>query len=141
MGILYLLISVLAFTILGVSYKLSDRLKCDDHQVNLWMFLTAGALLLVWAWKTGGLVLHTPAIFTGTVMGVTILAAVWAFRKAVGKGSLSTSWTILQLSLVIPVSASILYWQETPSLRVCLGLALVAVAVVLLGVDLGRRTE
>jgi drug/metabolite transporter (DMT)-like permease len=48
---------------------------------------------------------------------------------------------MLQLSLVIPVSASILFWRETPSPRVCAGLALVVVAIVLLGIDIGRRAK
>ncbi|MDO8587603.1 MAG: hypothetical protein Q7T82_11245 [Armatimonadota bacterium] len=141
MAIFYLLISALAFTVLGVSYKLSDRLKCDDRQVNLCMFITGAIIILVWAWRTGCLVPHKPAMAAGTAMGAMILAAVWAFRKAVAKGGIAASWTILQLSMIVPVSASILFWHETLSPRVGLGLALVAAAIVLLGIDLGRRTE
>jgi drug/metabolite transporter (DMT)-like permease len=141
MGFIYLFIAMLSFTVLGVSYKLSDRLKCNNRQVNLSLFGFSVISILIWGGSTGNLAPHKPAILLGLVMGVTLLIAVAGVRGAVAKGKISTSWTIMQLSLVIPVLASITYWHEVPSSRRCLGLVLVIVAIVLMGIDMGRRTE
>jgi uncharacterized membrane protein len=141
MGVIYLVISILAFGVLGVSYKLSGRLKCNSRQVNLSFFLISLVVMLVWVCASRNLVLVKPAIVLGSAMGLAAVIAVAVFREACAKGKLSTSWTILQLSLVVPALASVLYWHEMPSLRRWMGLGLVLVAIVLLGVDMGRKEE
>jgi uncharacterized membrane protein len=141
MGVIYLVCSILAFGVLGVSYKLSGRLKCNSRQVNLSFFAVSVVAMLLYVVASGNLVLLKPAILWGSAMGLAAIVAVAAFREACAKGKLSTSWTILQLSLGIPAMASILYWHEIPSLRRCIGLALVLLAIVLFGLDMGRKRE
>lgn len=82
-----------------------------------------------------------PAIACGAGMGLAAVVAVVIFREACAKGKLSTSWTILQLSLVIPALASVIFWHEMPTPRRWAGLGLVLVAIVLLGVDMGRKEQ
>ena len=141
MGYTYLAISVLCMTILGVSYKLSDRANCCQPHVNFFMFFFAAVGMLAWGWTAHRFVSTPTAVALGVMLGLNLFVSVRAFREAVAKGRLSTSWTILQLSMVFPVLASVLIWGEHPDLKRCLGLALTAVAIVLLGVDMARSQE
>ena len=140
MGYLYAVLALFAFAVLGVSYKLSDILKCDKAQANLFMFLFGGAFMLAWV------VISRPALSWhagafGLVLGITIFLAVVLFRRATALGRISVSWTIINLGLIAPVAASITVWHETPSLKHYLGFALTLAAIILLGIDMRRAGE
>ena len=141
LGYLYLLTSVLAFSALGVSYKLGDRLNCSKRQVNLFLCLTGGLTILAWGWRTGNLAVVPPAMTIGAAAGVVSFFSVVAFRQAVARGRISTSWAALALSLAIPVVASIVFWRERPEPRHCLGLLLTVAAIALIGIDMGRTRQ
>ena len=141
MGYVYLVIAIISLTVLGVSYKLSDRLNCSNPQVNFFMLLSACAGVFVWAWVSGNLTFARTPMLIGAAIGVMIFISVNAFREATARGKLSTSWTVLQLSMVIPVLASMLFWRETPHLRHYAGFALTIAAVALLGVDMARARK
>ena len=141
MGYIYLAVAIAALTVLGVTYKLSDTLRCNRLQVNLLLFAFGAIALLIWAWQSHGLVFSTKAALIGAGVGIVSYYSVKLFREAVAIGRISTSWTILQLSVVIPVIASILIWREPPSLRHWAGLLATAAAIVLLGIDMGRTRE
>jgi len=141
MGYLYAIIAIIGFTVLGVTYKLSDRLDCDKRQVNLFLFATAAVAVLIWRHGTD---FHTHSLLAfvfGITFGTSAFVNITIFRKAVAKGRISTSWTIINLTLIVPVLISALIWREFPAPRHYLGLALTVVAIVLLGIDVGRAKE
>lgn len=141
LGYIYSIVAAVAFAMLGITYKLSDRLKCDQAQANFFLFTSAAVIVLVWGLLSGIRQLPPEAILLGIVDGVFLWAAVVVFRKAATLGRISTSWTIINLALVMPVLASIVFWHETPSSRHYAGFALTLLAVVLLGIDAGRAGE
>jgi len=141
MPYLCMILAVIAFAVLGVTYKLSDRLACHKQQVNFFMFLTASVAVLAWGVLTRQLLLSERAVILGLVMGLICCGSVVAFRHAAALGRISTSWTVINLALVLPVLASILVWGEMPSPKHCVGLALTLAAIVLLGIDIGRAQE
>lgn len=134
-------VAIVSFGALGLTYKLSDRLGCDKAQVNLALFLSAGAAALIWAAATGGLAALGRAAALGVAMGSISFCNITAFRQAAAKGRISTSWTVINLSLVIPVAASVFIWSEVPAPRHYLGFALILAAIALLGMDLERARE
>lgn len=141
MGYFYSVVAVIAFTILGISYKLTDRLGCDRQQVNFFLFLFALIIVFVWALALGKLLPVGPAIGLGSAMGVLTLVGVTMFRLAVARGRISTSWTVINLALVIPVFASIYLWREIPEPRHWVGVGLTVLAIALIGVDISRAGE
>ena len=141
MPVFYAILAVAAFAVLGVTYKLSDRLACHKQQVNFFMFLAASLAMLVWGVLTRQLQLSARAVLLGLVMGLICYGTVVAFRHAAALGRISTSWTIINLALVLPVLASVLVWGELPSAKHCVGLVLTLCAIVLLGIDIGRAQE
>jgi uncharacterized membrane protein len=138
MGYMYLAAAMISLTVLGVSYKLSDLLGCDKRQANLFFFLSGAVVAAVWAVASRSLVPIGAAIGIGVVFGIMTFFNILAFRVATTKGKISTSWTIVQLALVIPVFASIFIWHETPTMRHYLGFTLTFVAIILLGMDMGK---
>ncbi len=141
MGYVYCIIAVTAYAVLGLSYKISDVKKCDQSQVNFFLFLFAGVIVLIWGLAKGITSAPGAAIILGVVDGAIVFVSVLVFRRAAALGRISTSWTILNLSLVIPVIASVALWREIPSARHYAGFALTLIAIILLGIDAGRSGE
>lgn len=71
----------------------------------------------------------------GVYTGLGTYIAIMAFFYHIRNANLSVSWTVIGLSLAIPVIVSIMLWHEHPTLKQWLGLALIPVAFVLLGVN------
>jgi len=140
-GYIYSIVAMTAYAVLGLSYKVSDRMKCDQSQVNFFLFLFAAGIVLIWGLVRGVTAAPGAAVILGLVDGVIVFASVLVFRRAAALGRISTSWTILNLSLVIPVIASVTFWHEVPSPRHYAGFALTLVAVGFLGMDAGREGE
>jgi drug/metabolite transporter (DMT)-like permease len=138
MGYLFCGLALGAFSVLAVSYKLADRLKCDNHQVNFFLFSTAAVAML--AWFAVGPQRSAPpvALALGAGMAVAAVGGIMAFRLAVPLGPIATTWTLTSLSLVIPTAGSMLIWRELPSLTHCLGFLMIAVSIVLMGVDIRK---
>ena len=141
LGYIYCIVAVTAYAVLGLSYKISDHKKCDQSQVNFFLFLFAAIIVLIWGLARGVTIAPVTAVILGVADGVIVFASVLVFRRAAALGRISTSWTILNLSLVIPVIASVAFWHEIPSARHYAGFGLTLVAIVLLGIDAGRAGE
>lgn len=136
MGYLYLMLGVMFSSVLGITYKLSDRYGCEKPIVNYFLFLTAFVLALIRLLLDSNPASSTFIIGLGIALGLAGFVNVSVFRIAVTKGNISTSWTIANLSLVIPVMASVLFWHEKFTVKHFLGLVLVIVAILLIGKDL-----
>ena len=141
MAVLCIVLAVAAFAVLGITYKLSDRPDCHKPHVNLLLFASAGAAMLVWGLLSRQLIAPKPALMLGLCMGLVCYGSVVAFRHAASLGRISTSWTVINLGLILPVIASVFVWHEMPSLKHTIGLSLTLVAIVLIGVDIGRAGE
>ena len=140
MGYFCAILALVAFAILGISYKLSDVLDCDKSHANFFLFLFGGGFTLAWVFL-GHPTFSGNAVGFGVGLGVAIYLSVVLFRRAMALGRLSVSWTIINLALIAPVLASITVWHEIPGLRHYLGFALTLSAIILLGIDMGRAGE
>lgn len=141
MAVLCVVLAIASFAVLGITYKLSDRPDCHKPHVNLLMFASAGAAVLIWAILSRHPIAPTPALILGLCMGLVCYGSVVAFRHAASLGRISTSWTVINLALILPVIASVFVWHEMPSLKHTVGLGLTLVAIILIGVDIGRAGE
>lgn len=141
MGYTYTILALFAFSILGISYKLSHLYKCDSRQVDFFLFSSAALVLVMRVLIEGKH--HAPPLALGAALGMAVAAVItiWAFRQSVGKGRVSTTWTITSLSLVIPTAGSMLIFGEIPNLRHVLGFALIFISIILLGIDIRRSGE
>jgi drug/metabolite transporter (DMT)-like permease len=140
-GLVYAVFAAIAFAVLGISYKIADRWECNKPQVNFFFLAFAAMFVSIWALIAGKAAWRVEPLILGAVMGAITFSTVAVFREAVARGRISTSWTIINLGLVMPVLASILIWREIPSPRHYVGLLLTIGAIILLGLDVGRAGE
>ena len=75
------------------------------------------------------------SIGIGLLGGMCAFGATWGILNALRFGKVSTSWTILGLSLVIPTMASIIFWGERLTFTKGLGFVLVCISIILIGKD------
>jgi len=71
--------------------------------------------------------------------GTTIFISRVALLASLKYGKISSSWTAVSLSVVIPTMASAIFWKEIPSGKQITGLILVPVAIFLLQEEPGEK--
>jgi len=138
MAVVYLAVSIAFITCFALCYKFAARLGCELRAVNLWMNVSATAIMAAY-FASAGCRYHATAALLGIVAGVFTYISTIAFFYHMRGARLALSWTVIGMAVVFPVAASIVLWRENPSLKQWLGLCVLAVAFVLLGA--GRRAE
>jgi uncharacterized membrane protein len=136
MAILYLGISIIFITCFALCYKVAARCGCELRAVNLWLSVTATAILVA-SFAANGHRYNPTAATLGVIAGVFTYLSIIAFFYHMRTARLAISWTVIGMAVAFPVAASILIWHEHPSVRQWFGLALLPVAFVLLGA--GRK--
>ena len=114
------------------SYKLAVARRQDVDWVSLISF-AAGAALIVPLQATRLRELAGPALWLGLAYGLSGGSAQLFFFRALFHGEMSVSWTIVQLSTIIPVAASIVFWHEYPSPLQAVAIVGMVVAILLMG--------
>jgi len=136
---LYLTLSVIFFSIAALIYKQSNHLNCDRISIVVSERISAVILMSLYILHAGSF--HpTPSItlvaFAG---GTTIFISRVALLASLKYGKISSSWTAVSLSVVIPTMASAIFWKEMPSGKQIIGLILVPVAIFLLQEEPGEK--
>ena len=137
-GYLYLAIATVAFAVMGCTYKVADQHKCDRPQLNFFYFATSTALGAAWVASAVLPPFSARGGLLGLSYGLVLFLTILAFRETASRGPISISWTLLNLSLVVPVVAGIFIWGEYPSIRHYIGLTLTLAAIILIGYDIKR---
>jgi len=96
---------------------------------NLFLHIGATAIVLPFFLATGART-HPTALWLGVTCGVFMAVAVIAFFYHMKSALLAVSWTVIGLSIVIPVAVAIMIWGERPTTRQWVGLGLIPVAFV-----------
>ena len=104
--------------------------------VNYW---TAMLTALLAALLAGGLSFEWPASLLAVYQGVNYHFAYITLFALIAVGGLAVTFTILRISVVIPIIGSIIFWGESPDIVRVVGIVLTLAALPLLGVD-ARRT-
>jgi len=127
---LYLTGAIIFNAIFAQSYKFSTVRGYDVDWVCVLSFVSSALLLLSTRFSGHGTIAW-PAIALGTGFGLAGGLAQLTFFRALRYGALSVSWTIVALSVLVPVLASILFFGEHLALwqGVAIGSAVLAVAL------------
>jgi len=135
---IHLLGAITANAIFAQTYKFSVARGYDVDWVCMLSFVSSAMLVLVIPgggpvgsdWRVAAL---------GAAYGVAGWLAQLAFFRALRYGPLSVSYTIVALSVLVPILGSILLWNEHPTLGQSVALVGAVLAVVLMGdVELRR---
>ena len=114
---IYLLLAILCYVSTSVSQKAASLRGLDAVGVNLalrvsGMLLTLVLLAAGYDWAQP----HLPAAgLIGLAGGACAFVSGYAGLRALDFGSLNATWSLLRVSTVIPVLASVIIWGELRS--------------------------
>lgn len=137
LGYVCLALSTLIVTVWALCYKVAVRCKCELRAVNLWVYIGATAVMVVYFIATGHRY-STMAVLLGFATGISCYLATLTFFYHIRTGVLTVSWTVIGLAVGFPVVASILLWHEWPTPKQQIGLALIPVAFILCNPGRGK---
>lgn len=95
-------------------------------------------MLLLVFWGATGANYHPTAAIIAVLTGMAMCVASITFFYHMRTGVLAVSWTVIGLSIVFPVVASILLWHERPTPKQWVGLALIPIAFACFGGNGGK---
>jgi drug/metabolite transporter (DMT)-like permease len=136
-GLVYALLALVSYSVLGVLHKLADVKGTRPAAINVLLYLSSLVILLM-----AGLLIGNPAL-TGPVspkllalpFGVSSAVAILALQTALRFGNISTSWLAINLSSGLPTVASIVLYHEPINSRKSISLILITAAMILLWKD------
>ncbi len=137
-GVIFLCLALVSFAGMGVLHKIGDRFHCQPLVVAAITMTTGLVAALVSSLGSEG---ARDSSFPWTVFGLAVpfglfaAAAVWTFQAGVKHGPISTSWLLLNLSVAIPTSLSIVLYHEPVTTRKGVALGMIVVAIVLMWWD------
>jgi len=130
LGYLYLALSTIVVTGWALGYKIVVK-RCDEiRSVNLWVYIGATTVMLIY-FIASGHKYNSTAAWLGFATGFSTFVATITFFYHIRTGVLAVSWTVIGLAVVFPVAASIIFWHEQPSLKQWIGLCLIPIALIL----------
>jgi hypothetical protein len=135
-GLVYTLLGLLSYSMLGLFHKLADVKGCRPSAITVLLYFFSLIYLLIGSFGA----LSVPgapvtAKLLGVPFGMCSAIAILALQTALRFGNISTSWLAINLSAGVPAVASIVLYHEAISLRKTFALVLIAGAMVLLWRD------
>jgi len=128
----YLFLSATIFAIVALIYKYANQAGCDSISIIAAERISAVFFITLFMLFFDKFQPSTAVTFLGFAGGITIFISRLALLLSLKYGKISSSWTAVNLSVVIPTIASIFFWKEIPGIRQLIGLLLVPLAIYLL---------
>ena len=132
---MYALATIVCASLFAQFYKVAERRKCDVYAVNLGIYVGAIVPLVGFFWCTKPIHFEAPIVALGIFGGSAGFVAALLFFTATKVGKLAVGWVIINLSIIIPVIAAFIAWDEPVTIRKLAGLFCAGVAIILLGMD------
>lgn len=129
----FLVLSIAFNTLFAASYKIAVRKKCNLQVVNVWVYFGSLVTMVVYVLLKRDLPFNSQALLMGIWSGLLAYFATLSFFYHMTRGQLSASWTVISLSIAFPVLASIFAWNEHPTEKQLVGMALIVIALFLFG--------
>lgn len=131
---LYLILSIMFSSWWGFSYKIAFRKNCSVLGVITVAYGMAFILVLLWELVTLSFSFNLLSAIIGTIAGIGSFIATISYFAVIRSGArLGVTWTIMSLSMIVPISLSIFLWKEIPGLFQSLGLLSAITGIYLLG--------
>ena len=133
-GLLFALTSGLVGGFFAQSYKIRTNLKFHPVSVvvgfAIWHCLLSSLLTTILrAWHYS-----LPLFVCGITYGISFTMAIYLYMQVSEKVRLNISWTIIQMSVVLPFGLSILLFGERPNSISWMGIFLILVSICLFSV-------
>ncbi len=132
-GLLIALAAAVANGFLAVVYEIGGKKKYNVFEFVLYMQGIGFTFGLALSLKRG-LPLFNPAMISlGLITSVLYIVAVSSYLMATRERNIGASWTVLNLSLALPVAVSLIYFRDKLDLAKGLGFLGVVAAMTVIG--------
>lgn len=133
MAYLALFGSALAGALFGQTYKWKTQLRLSTDSVLTWFSLSSVVLLSLVVWVVGKADISREAIWMPFVHGVAMVTAMRSYYRVIERARLGISWTVIQLSVIVPFFVSVTVFGESLNPASITGLLLVLAAILAFG--------
>lgn len=113
-------------------YQASGR---DLFAVGAVNYIVAAIAAGIWVIYNGEFGISNSTWIIGTLCGIAYFISFFFITKAVKANGISITWSVVRLSVLIPVLFSILYWKEQPNIYQIGGIASVCISLPLLSIN------
>lgn len=138
-GLSWAVVSALCLGIGTFFYKVSGKHLTASNTTFFYYLFSLVLAFFVWMTTPDRGEIQRSALIWPAMMAVFLCASVWTFSSATRAVDMSVASTIRGLSFVPTVLLSIAVFNEKPSLKTFIAMALVVIAVLLLGWDASER--
>ena len=139
-GILLALLAATIYGFLGISFEIAAKRNYPVWDVILYKQLTGFVIGLVCA-TAMGLPLYQPRLIgLGLIGAVAYVVTLAAYLTASRERDIAANWTVVNLSVVVPIFISIFWFKDAFTIMKALGVAFTLASIVLIGGGGGRKT-
>jgi drug/metabolite transporter (DMT)-like permease len=126
-----LLLTILCSVVIALILKYSGTRKGNPVVLLCGNYFAATVIMLVLSLSENKLVYATETFFFGAALGLLFFLGFFAFAKAVSTAGASLSAVSSRLSVIVPISLSIIIFREIPSYFQLTGIILAFITILL----------
>ena len=139
-GILLALAAALVYGFLGVCYDIAAKRHYQIWDVILYMQFTGFMIGLAVAMFLGLPFYNLRLLSMGLVGAVTFVGGLACYLQASRQRDIAANWTIVNLSVVLPILVSVWWFKDAFSFAKGLGVAFTLASIVMIGGGFQRTT-
>jgi len=140
-GILLALGAAVVYGFLGVSYEFAAKQRYRIWHLGMIMEFTGLMIGLVVAAVTGLLRFDARLLELGALGGVSFVAGLSFYLTASRERDIAANWTIVNLSVVLPIIVSVIWFKDAFAASKGLGVAATLASIILIGGGFPKRGE
>lgn len=129
---IHLVLAVVAGVLAVIVYKEATRCSCRRLPLIAVERTVSVAVLCLYGLSGKGYEVSWGVVLLGLGAGVALFSARWLLLKALTFGKAGVSWTIVNLSVVLPVLFAMIVWKEEATVYQVIGLVLVPLGIILM---------
>lgn len=133
---LYLLLLIITFAAFNLSFRQAQRLGLNLHLTGVFLYLAGGLMFLV-LYRLAPAPLSQTVIVLALVAGVLFTGMYVLMIPTMSDRGVSLMTALQQLSVLVPMAASLVIYHEHPSTIAAVGAGLCLVAMPFLALDRG----
>ncbi|MBD3170839.1 hypothetical protein GF326_00045 [Candidatus Bathyarchaeota archaeon] len=138
---IYILTSILSITLLSLTMR-----KATLNTDSLWgviqaNYITAATIMTIFTLKTPNANIAPFTIILGAITGLSYTAGMYLNLTLMGKKGAAITSSMIQLAVIIPITASIFIYNETITRNQFLGITLAVISLPLLAAKPMKKLE
>lgn len=132
-GILLSLLAALVYGFLGISFEVAGKRRYNVWDVILWK-QAAGFLIGMGVWAFGAVPFYSPYLVgLGLIGAFSYIAGLAAYLVASRERDIAANWTIVNLSVVIPILVSVVWFRDVFTPAKAVGVLFTLLSIVAIG--------